>query len=107
VYAVHARRTCRLWPLDATHPRGPSPPEEFDTILEFCSTDRGTPRYAQGTEHRCAADDKAIREITARSLALGESAHREPFEVTVDMMADAIRGGADQMGSLYEMGLKC
>lgn len=47
-------------------------------------------------------DEKAIREIAERALAPGESSHNEPFEVTTDMLMDAIRA-ADRMGSLFHV----
>lgn len=74
------------------------PQEEIKTILHFCKS-VGLPLTLQevGVD---AKDDKAIREIAERSLVSGESAHNEPFQVTVDMMADAIRA-ADRMGALY------
>jgi glycerol dehydrogenase len=80
------------------------PQEEIDIVLNFCST-VGLPITLKALSID-ATDENAIQEVAARSLAPGETAHREPFEVTVDMMADAIRG-ADQMGTLYEKGLKC
>lgn len=45
--------------------------------------------------------ETAVKEIAERALAPGESAHNEPFEVTVDMMVDAIKA-ADHAGTLFE-----
>jgi glycerol dehydrogenase len=77
------------------------PQEEIQTILKFCSS-VGLPISLKdvGVD---ATNEKAIHEIAERALAPGESAHSEPFEVTVPMLSDAIRA-ADRMGTLFEVG---
>lgn len=77
------------------------PQEEIQTILKFCSS-VGLPISLKdvGVD---ATNEKAIQEIAERALAPGESAHNEPFEVTVPMLSDAIRA-ADRMGTLFEAG---
>ena len=47
-------------------------------------------------------DEKTIHEIAARALEPEETAHNEPFEVTIDMLTDAIRV-ADRIGSLFHV----
>jgi glycerol dehydrogenase len=74
------------------------PQSEIQTILRF-SKSVGLPLTLK--EVGIDADNKMmIREIAESSLAPGESSHNEPFEVTVDMMVDAIRA-ANRMGELY------
>ena len=46
------------------------------------------------------ASDKLLREVAIRATAAGETIHNEPFVVTADMVADAIRT-ADAMGKAY------
>lgn len=73
------------------------PQDEIKIVLNFCKS-VGLPLTLNevGVD---ATDEKAVREIAERALAPGESSHKEPFEVTVDMMIDAIRA-ADRMGAL-------
>ncbi|CAB9517818.1 Glycerol dehydrogenase [Seminavis robusta] len=74
------------------------PREELDTVLEF-NHKVGLPLVLSGLGVDVSSE-KAVCEIAERSLAPGESAHNEPFEVTVDMMVDAIRA-ADQAGAKF------
>eukprot|EP00521_Asterionellopsis_glacialis_P012780 CAMPEP_0195305112 /NCGR_PEP_ID=MMETSP0707-20130614/35696_1 /TAXON_ID=33640 /ORGANISM="Asterionellopsis glacialis, Strain CCMP134" /LENGTH=372 /DNA_ID=CAMNT_0040369137 /DNA_START=37 /DNA_END=1155 /DNA_ORIENTATION=+ len=80
------------------------PKDEIETILKFCFS-VGLPITLKGVGVD-AADAKAINTIATRALAPGESSHKEPFEVTVPMMEDAIRA-ADHMGVLFEQGKAC
>jgi glycerol dehydrogenase len=74
------------------------PREEIDTILHF-STTVGLPVTLRevGVDE---CNEVAIKEISERAVGLGESSHNEPFEVTVDAMADAIRS-ADRVGTVF------
>ncbi len=70
------------------------PEEEIAQVRDFCRAvglpttlaDIGLPD----------ASDEVIATIAERTVAPGESAHREPFEVTADMIADGIRA-ADRL----------
>jgi glycerol dehydrogenase len=75
------------------------PKEELDQVLEFCVT-VGLP-VTLGSVGVDADNNQAIKEIAERALAPGESSHKEPCEVTVDMMMDALRA-ADHAGTLLK-----
>lgn len=77
------------------------PQEELQEVLEFCSK-VGLPTTLSGVGVD-VNDAKAIQEIAEATLAPGESAHNEPFEVTIDMMVDAIRA-ADRAGKAFKEG---
>jgi glycerol dehydrogenase len=74
------------------------PNEEVNIVMDLC--------YKVGLPITLKAvginrdDEKAIREIAERALAPGESAHNEPFEVTTEMLCDAIRA-ADRRGAIF------
>jgi glycerol dehydrogenase len=53
-------------------------------------------------------DEDMLKRIAERSTATGETIHNEPFEVTADMVSDAIRA-ADATGSAWKQnhGLRC
>ena len=78
--------------------------DEIDIILKFCTT-VGLPVTLKELSIDGSNDDKVIREIAQRALAKEESSHREPFDITVDMMMDAIRN-ADRLGTHYLKGIK-
>ena len=65
------------------------PQDEITQILTF-NTSVGLPVTLNGVGVD-SNDIKALQEIAERALAPKESAHNEPFEVTVNMLVDAIR----------------
>ena len=77
--------------------------DEIEIVLQFCTT-VGLPVTLKELSID-DTNDKVIREIAQRSLAKEESSHREPFDITVDMMMDAIRN-ADRVGTHYLKGIK-
>lgn len=79
------------------------PADEIRTVLNFCTT-VGLPVTLKGVGVD-ASDDRVIKEIATRTLAPGESAHHEPFDITIEMMSDALRS-ADRTGMLFEKGIQ-
>ncbi len=74
------------------------PREEVEKVLAFC-VEVGLPvTLAQIGLHHLSSD--VLRKIARRTVAEGETAHNEPFEVTADAIADAIVA-ADSVGSRY------
>jgi glycerol dehydrogenase len=71
------------------------PSEERQTVMNF-AREVGLPTTLSqlGLEGR---DETLLQQIAERSLAEGETAHNEPFEVTPPMMVDAIVA-ADALG---------
>lgn len=64
------------------------PQEEIDTVMTFCHK-VGLPITL--TEVGVDVDDKAaIRAIADRTIAPGESSHNEPFEMTSEIVSDAM-----------------
>jgi glycerol dehydrogenase len=75
------------------------PREEIDTILRF-STTVGLPVTLREVGVDKSNEEVAMKEISERAVEPTESSHNEPFEVTVNMMADAIRT-ADRAGAVF------
>ena len=75
------------------------PSEERQTVMNF-AREVGLPTTLSqlGLEDR---DETLLQRIAERSLAEGETAHNEPFEVTPAMMVDAIVA-ADALGSALD-----
>ena len=75
------------------------PSTELETVLAFMKS-VGLPLTLREVGVDAENATSAIREIAERALAPGESSHKEPFAISVDMMMDAIRA-ADRRGTLY------
>lgn len=71
------------------------PSAEIAEVIAFCrSVGLPTTLAAVGLVD---ADQATVRAIADRTVALGETAHHEPFEVTSDMIADGIHA-ANRLG---------
>lgn len=77
------------------------PQKEIRTVLDFCSS-VGLPITLKdvGVD---ASNEKAIREISERATAPGETSHNGPCKVNAEIIAHAIRA-ADRRGTLYKEG---
>lgn len=71
------------------------PSSEIEEVLLFC-LEVGLPVTLADVGLRHLSND-LLKQIAVRSVAPGETAHNEPFEVTADMVADAIVA-ADSIG---------
>lgn len=74
--------------------------EIIDEVLSF-SDAVGLPICLQDLGV-CALSDAACMKVAERATAPGETAHNEPFSVTADMVADALRA-ADSLGRSFKM----
>jgi glycerol dehydrogenase len=72
------------------------PITEITEVVDFCQT-VGLPTTL-GELGLAAEDREALRLVAERTVAPGESAHNEPFEVTSEMILDGILA-ADRFGS--------
>lgn len=64
------------------------PVDELDQVIRFCQT-VGLPTTL--ADLNLSADDTAaLGRVAERTVAAGETAHNEPFEVTADIILDAI-----------------
>lgn len=70
------------------------PSEEFEQVRSFCRT-VGLPTTLADLG-LSDLDDVTLDEIAQRTVAEGETAHHEPFEVTAPMIADGIRAADAQ-----------
>ena len=75
------------------------PSEELRTVMNF-ALEVGLPTTLSALG-LAGADGTVLRRVAERSLAEGETAHNEPFEVSTAMMADAILT-ADALGRARE-----
>lgn len=65
------------------------PTDELDEVIHFCRV-IGLPTTL--ADLRLRADDLAtLQTVAERTVAVGETAHNEPFEVTADKILDGIR----------------
>ena len=74
------------------------PAAEVDAVLTFCEAVGLPVTLAQvGVD---ASDAEVVAAVAARTVKPGETSHNEPFEVTAEMVADAMRS-ADARGRRF------
>ena len=75
-----------------------APTEEIRSVLDFCLS-VGLPVCFADLGYE-AVDAKAVRRAAEKACVPGSTIHNLPFEVTADMVADALLA-ADAMGRVY------